>query len=268
MGGVTVDDPYYVLLALAVLSVLVAIAAAVWRSHSFTVRLVLSVEFGAIGVLLWNTTAPDSLDVTNPAYYTIAVVVAAAAVFTVWSAAKGWVGGGVVLVGLLVLLVVGRDKISDALGSTLSDTAWAVVFTAIVLVMLLAGWWLSQLDRLWRLVEALFMGFALALAVDVIVQEAESGHDALQLLDFTDSDTFIAELVAAEVVYPLVFYRHVVAPCWFAPPPLQSPPQKTLLRPPSPVNLPPPPVTTTKLSSRHYYSLSSLSDSDSEPSSS
>lgn len=262
MAGVTVDDPWYVLLSLSVLSAVLCVLVAWFRTLTVVIRVVLSTELGAIGVLLWNTTVPDALVITNTFYLTVSVAGAGIAIFATWSACKGWLGGGLAVGGILVVLVVGRDKISSAFGGGISDAWLSVIFVVCMLVVLVLLWRIDQWKDLWTLTTNIFMGFLLTMATDVITQENPlrmfSDNYGLQLFDVSQV-SFIVELVLGQCVVLLLYYRHILCPCCFTLPP------SNLLVAPEPKTKTKMKKKKKKLSDLQRFHLMLSSDSEVEP---
>jgi hypothetical protein len=224
MTGVSVDDPDYLLLALSCLAVVIGLLAAKYRESFFLVRIVLCGELGLVILFLWNSTVPSSFVISDPYYFAVAVVGSAGVVFFIWHSAGGIAVAVVLAATSLLLFLAGRDTISGWFGG-LSNTWLAVIFVVFVLVVLAIAWWLKSIEWIWTLTSVLFMGFGMALAVNVIYQEADSGNQNLDLVDFS-YDPFLYIIGISEAVTLLLYYRHVICP--INPPSRSSPPPPQL----------------------------------------
>jgi hypothetical protein len=248
---VSVNDPDYLLLALSCVAVVVVLLAAKFRESEFLVHVILCGELGLVILFLWNTSVPASLVVSNPFYFVLAAFGCGLLVLFVWHT-LGTSVVFIVLVGAAIwLLVAGRDTVSGWFGG-ISDYGLAALFVVFMGVVLALVWWIRTWTRVWRLVGVVCMGMGLALAVDVIYQEINSGNQNLDLVDFTGNNEFLYCIAGSEVVTVLLYYRHLIFPCWF----------KKQKKPPSPSAHP----KAKKKPLMSYYSGLPLSDSEEEES--
>lgn len=248
---VTVNDPYYLLLVLSCIAVLLVLAAAKYRESDVLVHVVLCGELGLLFIFLWNTTVPDSIVISRWYLFVIAEGGFSVGVYCLVHSVTSAV---IVVLSLglaLWLVAAGRDTVEGWFGG-LSDAWLGIIFAAMFTVLLLLAWWIKKWKRVWHMLGVLFMGVGLTLAVDVIYQEIDSGNQNLDLLDFTDDDNHLSYILAgSEAVTLLLYYRHVFLPCCFT----YSPPPKP---PPSP------PKKAKKKPGRRYYSGLPLSESELE----
>lgn len=226
---VSVSDPYHLLLALSFLAVLIIIIAGVRRENEYLVRIVVSFLFGFIVVFWWNSTVPDVLDLSNPFYFFLVSCLSALVVYGIWHQLGGLLATVGVGAALFALLVVGKDKLSASMGG-LTDWELTGIGIAVMVTLIVMLWVLQKQTTLWVLCSNVFMGMGLALSLDVITQEnplQSFSNTDLDLIEFT-SDSFLSILVVSITTYLILYYRHVIAPCWFMrPSPVPSPPSET-----------------------------------------
>ena len=213
MGGLYIDDPDYLELALSVVCVVVVLLACKYRERHILPHIVVSFEVATVFVFLWNSVVPSEVQINNPLYMVVAIVGATAGVCAIWHAAMGLVTAVLLVAFALALLVAGRDKVSTAFGG-LSYYWLAGIFLASVLVLAMIYRFFIKWDGLWDFVGVLFIGLGMGMAVDVIRQEASTGRYDLDMLDFTERD-FLYCLFSSEVLCIVLYYRDRLMPCWF-----------------------------------------------------
>ena len=157
MAGFSIDDPYYLLLTLCCLAIVVALLAAKYRENDFLPEILVAFELGVFTVFLWNSVVPSDIQLENPLYFAIGVIGGTAIVFAIWHTGSGIVIA--ILMGMLTfaLLISGRDKVSSAFGG-LSYYWLAGIFVAVVLVALLLWRCLRRWTSLWGFIAVLFIG--------------------------------------------------------------------------------------------------------------
>jgi hypothetical protein len=203
--------------------------------------------FGFVLVFWWNSTVPDALDLTNPFYFFLVSCLSALLVYAVWHQLGGLLASVAIGVGLFVLLVVGKDKLSSEMGG-LSDWELTGIGIVLLVALMFVLWFLGRQKALWVFCSNVFMGMGLALALDVITQEnplQSFSNTNLDLLQFT-SDEFLSILVVSILAYNALYYRDKVAPCCFTG---SSPPPRPVS--PSPLSEP----DWTVLYDQHYSRL-------------